>query len=494
MSEALNDEMIIGFSASVLLSSDAFDRLYDIEDELERNRIKALLIAKAREFKIEKEYISVLKAYDKANQKLADEYTRQNAINNAEIPLVFDSKGRPAETIDNFLLILRQDEKFSGIKYNLLSYSPENHVNRKISAWEDTDDSSARNYIEKKYKLYSQTKLEDALKILFKERSYHPIKDIIEGTSWDGVERIPTLLTKWLKCENTGYTREVSRLIFAGGINRLYNNGCKFDDVPIFVGTKQGEGKSTFVRWLAIKDEFFNEVGEVEGQRGMEAVKGAWICEMAELLALTKTKEVEAVKSYITRLEDVYRAPYERRVSKFKRQCIFIGTTNKEQFLTDKTGNRRFYPVKIYQSGYELFDNSKQIKADILQCWSEAKVKFDKGEMPPYADPKILEEIRKNQADAVEDDYRVGMIESYLSNKTQVCIIELWQNALKNENSKPTKRDSNDIALILQNYSEWERVEKAKRIDEYGIQKVWVKKENAPIILDESEYETLPFE
>ena len=487
--------MIVDFSPAMLLSSSVLDGLYGIEDELERDRLKALLIAKSKEFQLEKEYITVLKAYDKANQKIADEYTRMNAEQNSELPLIFNKKGKPMETIDNLLLILNKDERFKNVKYNLLSYTAENHDEHgEIIPWDDTCDSETKNYIEKKYEIYSPTKLEDALRIFFFERSYHPIKDIIESVVWDGVERISTLLVKWLKCENTAYTREVSRLIFAGGIHRLYHNGCKFDDVPIFIGTKQGEGKSTFVRWLALKDEFFNEVGDIEGQRGMEAVKGAWICEMAELLALTKTKEVEAVKSYITRLEDVYRAPYERRVTKFKRQCIFIGTTNKEQFLTDKTGNRRFYPIKIKQSGYDLFHNEKQIKADILQCWAEAKSRFDNGNMLPYADRLILADIRENQANAVEDDYRIGMIESYLERKKEVSILELWQRALRNDASKPTKRDSNDIALILQSFPEWERQEKPKRTSDYGLQKVWVKKEDTPMMIDESEYEDLPFE
>ena len=118
--------------------------------------------------------------------------------------------------------------------------------------------------------------------------------------------------------------------------------------MPVLIGTKQGEGKSTLVRWLAMKDDYFTEVTEIEGQKGMEAVEGAWICEMGELLALTKAREIEAVKSYLTRLADRYRRPFDRRVTDHKRQCIFIGTTNKEQFLTDKTGNRRFYPVKVY--------------------------------------------------------------------------------------------------------------------------------------------------
>jgi len=479
--ELLSDTAISRMEPLTLLSATLLSELYDVDEEVERIRITAVLQAKAKEYQIEKEFATVIKAYDKANKTLAAEYTRMNRENSCNIQLQFNSNDKPAETIDNFLQILREDEKFAGVKFNLLTKAPEIHnILGKSESWEDSNDSDARNYIENKYKLYSPTKLDDALKLLFAERSYHPVKDIIEATKWDGTDRIKTLLIKWLKADDNDYVKEVSRLIFAGGINRLYRPGCKFDDVPILIGTKQGEGKSTFVRWLALNDSFFNEVGEIEGQKGIEAVKGAWICELSELLALTKTKEVEAVKSYITRLEDVYRQPYDKRVSSLKRQCIFIGTTNKERFLTDKTGNRRFYPIKINQTGYELFNNENAIKDDILQCWAEAKYKFDNtSEMQPFPNKELLSQIKSMQNDAVEDDYRDGMISEYLKDKTEVCILELWQKALKNDFSKPSKRDSGDIALILQNHEEWERIKVSKRTAEYGSQKVWVKKQSS---------------
>ena len=338
-------------------------------------------------------------------------------------------------------------------------------------------------------------KLDDALRIVFKEREYHPIKNIIESVNWDGINRIENMLIKWLKCDDCTYTKEVSRLIFSGGINRLYCPGCKFDDVAVLIGTKQGEGKSTFVRWLALHDDYFTEICDIEGQKGIESLEGAWICEIAELLALTKTKEVEAVKSYMTKQVDKYRRPFDRRISDVKRQCVFVGTTNKEQFLTDKTGNRRFYPLKVHQSGYELFDHKDEIQADILQCWAEAKVRYDKGEMLPYASKNLLTDIKQHQQDAVEDDYRDGMILYYLNNSDvvsdEVCILELWECALGNTYSKPSKKDSNEISLILQSTGEWERQEHTKRIGNYGVQKVW-KRNNSDSHISDAEDEEYP--
>lgn len=441
-----------------------------------REQLKALYFARLAELKADKEVKEqvkrMFKAFDLAEKEMADAYARESAKQNGNIQLTFDGKGRPLATIDNFLMILRNDSHFDSLKFNQLSYSPEHTVDGKVERWQDKDDSKTRFYIEEKYKIHSREKLDDALRILFAEREYHPIKDIIESVEWDKQPRIHTLFIKWLKCEDTPYIREVTRLVFAGGIHRLYNAGCKFDDVCVLIGTKQGEGKSSFVRWLAIQDEFFTEVNEIEGQKGIEILEGAWICELSELLALTKAKEVEAVKSYITKLVDRYRRPFDRRTTDHKRQCIFIGSTNRSAFLTDKTGNRRFYPVEVHSSGYELHDRKEEIQADIIQAWAEAKYLYDKGELQPYADRNLLEDIRAKQEQAVEDDYRVGMIEDYIKNKDKVCIMELWKFALDNEFSKPTRRESNEITLILQSIGGWERG-KIERHNAFGNQMFW---------------------
>ena len=80
------------------------------------------------------------------------------------------------------------------------------------------------------------------------------------------------------------------------GIHRLYAPGTKFDDVPILIGTKQGEGKSSLIRFLAIHDQYYGEVTLMDGQQAIEQLRGKWICEISELLALTKSKEQEAAK------------------------------------------------------------------------------------------------------------------------------------------------------------------------------------------------------
>jgi hypothetical protein len=486
----IDEQSIVMLTPELMFSRDFMLELMDEEPE-ERARLSTLISLKAKELGVDKEFKSVLKSYNEADKKLAEEYNRQWRRENATIPLDFDGNGRPLPSIDNYVMVFNGDKKFAGIKFNLLTNSPEQEIKGEVHKWTDADDAETRRYIEKKYRFHNSQKCDDAFRIILRNRQYHPVKEVIEAVEWDGKSRIYSFLTTWVKCEDTPYTREVSRLIFAGGIHRLYNPGCKFDDMPVLIGTRQGEGKSTFVRWLALRDEFFAEVTEFEGQKAIEALEGAWICEVSELLALTKTKEQEAVKSYLTRLNDRYRKPFDKRVTDHLRQCIFIGTTNKEQFLTDKTGNRRFYPVKVNQSGYELFDKEQEVKEYIKQCWAEALVMFRNEELKPYADRSLLDVIRSKQSDAVEDDYRVGMIKHYLEDKEEVCILQLWQDALQMGGwSKPEKKDSNEIGLIMQSLSsEWEKQPKPKRMRNYGLQKWWKKVsfDNGPFNQDDAD-------
>ncbi|MEG2380810.1 MAG: virulence-associated E family protein [Oscillospiraceae bacterium] len=468
------DNEIMGFDIAKILSVDTIYDFLEIQNDLTKTRIKALLFARAKQLKIEKEFKNVMKAYTEAETAIVQDEIKKESIRDAKLPLKFGGDGKPTVCIDNFLTILNGDKRFESLRFNTLAYTPEVGCgDGKSRRYTDADDAETRHYIESEYSLHSPKKLDDALRICFRTREYNPVHTAIESVKWDGVPRVENFLSTWLKVDDDTYGREVSRLIFAGGINRIYNPGCKFDDVIVLIGTEQGEGKSTIVRWLALEDEFFNEVTEIDGQKGMEATEGAWICEVAELLALTRTKDVEGVKSYISRQSDRYRRPFDKRVTDHKRQCVFIGTTNKEQFLTDKTGNRRFYPIRVHQKGFELYKHEKECKADILQCWAEAKYKMDMGEMPAVAKQDLQAVVRSAQDNATEEDYRKGQIEEFLRSRDETCVIDVWEHALKGEYTKPTKKDSNEIALILNSLEGWKRAEKNKRILGYGVQMYW---------------------
>lgn len=382
----------------------------------------------------------------------------------SEVSLLGNTTSGPIQvkaTIDNFYKLIT-DHYGDKLRLNEMTGKPERwDRNRKTwREWTDADESDMRAYFESTYGMYSQAKLADALAVYFRDHKVNPLLKILEKLEWDGKPRVEHFLHDVMKAEDTDYIRECSRLIFAGGIHRAYEPGCKFDDMIVLIGG-QAAGKSTIVRWLNMDDTFFREIKTIAGKEGIEAIRGVWIGEVAELMAMTRVKEAEAVKAYITSQEDSYRPPYGKHVQTIPRRCMFIGTTNNPQFLTDKTGNRRFYPVKCQSFAYKMYDNEEAIKDYIRQAWAEAVRLYKEGKLQPFARKEVLEQIRAAQEAAMEDDWRTGAIMQYLedqkkANNSTTCVIELWHRALNEpEESKPARKDSIEISQIITNIPGW---------------------------------------
>ena len=386
-----------------------------------------------------------------------------------------DYRGKLCNVTDNYYQILSHDPYFSHIRFNEMSKLPVVlNEDGTMTSWTESHDAGCRSYIEKVYGIHSLQKSNDAMEIFLHSRRFNPVKDAIAQIQWDGVRRIPHVLCRWMGVEDTPYTREVSRLIFAGGIHRLYKPGCKFEDMPVLIGG-QGAGKSSFVRFLAIEDHFFTELSTIEGREGSEIIEGSWIVEVSELLALTRTKEQEAVKAYLSKQTDKFRPAYGRRVEERPRTCIFVGTSNRDEFITDKTGGRRFYPVYCTNTGYSLFDHEQECRDYIKQCWAEALANIDTPYMAPFADRSIKADIELQQQNATEDDFRIGKIEDFLrkTRYDKVCMEMLWCEALGNEKYQPTRADQTQVGLIMKNMNGWKRSENKATFEKYGRQRYW---------------------
>lgn len=473
-----------------------------MQTPVEKAQIRGLYLSRASELglpaiKTITSLFDRLAAQDMEDQRKRE---RQIALLNADsypAYLELDRNGNPMATTENYYTIMSYDHHYDRVHYNELKNMAECHnvmadgsVN--IEPWTTADEADSAKYIEKEFHFFNEKKHRMALALFFKDRAYNPVKDIVEMLEWDGTERIKDFLCKWMKVIDSPYSREISRLIFAGGINRLYDPGCKFDEVPVLIGTQQGEGKSSIVSWLAIDEEYFAEVTQFEGMQAIEQLSGAWICELSELLALNRAKDQEGVKSFITRKTDKYRKPYEPVVSVLPRRCIFIATTNNQTFLKDKTGNRRFYPIEVHSVGYELYEHEQEIRDYICQCWAEAREKYKAGKMPPYADRELLDDYKKAQEDAMEDDWREGALASYLAKMRKgerVCARQIMREALCfscDFPRDPTKKESMEITQMMAKQPAWERKEKM-RCGTYGFQRCWEKKWDDTPQLDTSD-------
>lgn len=188
-------------------------------------------------FKVAKKY-SVVAKVKKNLQKYENEINLQK-IEAIITVLSLDMNGEPEPTIDNYYSVITTDNAITEhIKFNLLTNKFEYWNGETCREWRDKDDAWLLAYIESTYHFYNIQKYELAKNKSEDYFAYHPIKELIEDGSWDGKPRIDRFLADIMKCEDDDYTRELSRMIFYGGINRLYKPGCKYDYMVILMGSQ----------------------------------------------------------------------------------------------------------------------------------------------------------------------------------------------------------------------------------------------------------------
>lgn len=432
-----------------------------------------------------KEVLDIAKSKKVLTQvrKNIEKYNKSHKLDmmNLEAYLFMNITGNKKDdtTIDNYVqAILNTSEIIENIKYNEFTGKFERiHNDGVVRNWTDDDDAWILNIIEKAYKIKEKSTYRDALLLCKDKISYHPIKKKIEEIKWDGVSRIDRFLVDIMHCDDDDYSREVSRMIFYGGISRIYNPGCKFDYMTILVG-EQGTCKSTIVDWLNMDCNSNKEIMSIDGKDGAEILRYGWICEFSELLAMIKNRMVEPMKAYVSRQVDTYRSAYAMNWTDMPRHCIFIGTTNSFNFLIDLTGNRRFLPIEVKSSRGELYEKEKEVKEYIRQCWAEAKILYEKKETYLVIPRKYDNIVNEHVEMFVEDDPQKGMVEEYLHDKPvgyRVCVLEIFTKALKDIRKKCSRVDSIMISNYMRSFKNWKLGRSNNRFAEYGTQRYWEK-------------------
>ena len=388
------------------------------------------------------------------------------------------------QSVKNFEIALDNDNRLKGkIKFDefsqqtyLMGNTPWEASRNNYRAWSSFDDSALFAILQSDYGLNSRNDYFDALKNAAMRNRFHPVRDLLDSLKWDGQEHIRGLLPDYLGAEDTEYTYQVLRLWMLGGVSRVFQPGCKFDYTVIFQGP-QGLGKSTFLQLMALNDGWFNDsLDSLDSDKAAQSLMGSWIIELAELKSLARTAGgVDSVKRFLTAVQDKLRLPYERRADIFSRQCIFAGTTNKNDFLQDETGNRRFLIVQtgVHEPTKNLFD--PEAMNDIKAAWAEA-VHIYKTEKPKLLLPESCrKQAEELQAESMSDDGKIGIIQEYLSDKHRTCAIEIWQKAL-GEQGRPAKWQASEISNIVLGLPEWVRLPNPAKFGEYGSQRGFQRK------------------
>lgn len=416
-----------------------------------------------------------------------------------------DGKGNKQVTVNNFVNAFKSDPLLNGLlAYDMLketivftrpSFTAKG--SKKGDLVNDTDISIIKGRIERMHGIYNDAKLNDAIEQVSSDNAFHPIKLYLESLTWDGVPRIDTFLVDYMGAENNAYTREAFRKMLLAAVTRIYDPGRKFDTALVFY-SEQGVGKSTLIQRLS-KGWFNDSLTNLSGKESYEAIQFAWLVELAELSALRKS-DVEAVKNFISKREDTYRGAYARRVKTHKRQCVFFGSTNDDEFLKDATGNRRFFPVEVKRTRKTRLIFEPEFDAIVDQLWAEAMEGYMLGEALTLSDE--AEAIAGGTREEFTERTPIqGLIEEYLDRlfpadyedrflaqrldflngdlgeegtetKNSFSLIELWTEALGRRKDEYTVVKARELSNAVKALKGWKR-DKQARQKIYGPQVIY---------------------
>ena len=155
--------------------------------------------------------------------------------------LKITEKGALTQTIENTVTILRNDPKLTGLLgYNEMAQTivarkaPPWRAGEAPGQWTDADDAALRYYMERTYGMSGKDRIFDAVNVVATENRFHPVREYLDGCTWDGIPRVDTLLIECLGADDTPYTRAVTRKTLVAAVARIYRPGCKFDQMLTF--------------------------------------------------------------------------------------------------------------------------------------------------------------------------------------------------------------------------------------------------------------------
>ena len=278
-----------------------------------------------------------------------------------------------------------------------------------------------------------------------RRNTFDPLKDYLRSLSWDGAKRLDGWLTTYCGAEATDYTREVGRRWLISAVARAVRPGCKADHMLVLEGD-QGARKSSALAALAGEEWFSDALPPMNTKDSSSYLRGKWIVEVAELEAMRR--EMDAVKAFISRQIENYRPAYGREEVDEPRRCIFAGTTNKDAWLRDETGGRRFWPVKV---GHIDLD---AIKRDREQIWAEAVAAYRAGERW-WLEGSAEVAARDEQATRMADDPWLEVVADAVQGRSEITIREVFfsMGILPADMSR---KDSDRVAALLKRL-DWKR-------------------------------------
>ena len=423
------------------------------------------------------EWAEAIAKYKDESPFIIDPYPQEETNEYWKDELQLTKQGNVKSNAFNTLLIFNNDANLKGkFCYNLLTKNPEivgkvpwkraDHTNEITPQ----DEACLRNYLSVNYGIQSKAVIEDVVNEVCLDNQFHPIRDYLNNLrgKWDGKTRIDTLLIDFFNAEDTELNCWQTRLTLVGAVKRIFQPGCKFDYVLTLKGD-QGIGKSTFFQSLSVKSDWFSDsLDDMKGKDAKDQLKGNWIIELGEMAAVSK-RDQKTIKQFVASREDEFRPAYGKRTIRFKRQNIFVASTNDELPLKDDTGGRRWW---IVQCNSRWFD--KKFPLEVDQIWAEALSVYEymESKNAPLKLPDHLEEEAKKiqlentdrglLASEIEEALEQGYyLKPSLEGKEKIrfnetCAFHAWEHILGRYKNELDSTKAREINATLKNAKGWE--------------------------------------
>lgn len=402
-----------------------------------------------------------------------------------------DRRGVCLSTIENCSMILANDPNLK-MCFGYDTFRNTNTILRPLP-WRldaiagepiiDTDYDGLYEYLEINYKICVTTKIDISFRNTFIKYRFHPVREYLESVTWDGAKRLESVLIDYFGAEDSNYVRMVTRKTFAAAVARIYRPGTKFDHFLIMI-SDEGKNKSSFIEkmgrgWSSADFGPLNDM-----VRAMEQLRGVWLMEVGELAGLRKS-DADTVKLFLSKTSDQYRKAYGREKGVYPRQVIFIGNSNRRDFITDGDENRRMWPVQLHVTK-PTKDMWLELDDEIDQLWAEAKSLWKAGErlyltedekgeaievrrghreqdiramaIPPYLDMQLPEKWDSMDTFARRDymtDPNRQLVEG-IKPRHKVSVMDIWVDVIRGREIDATPSTVKFIRNFMDQHPEWE--------------------------------------
>lgn len=375
--------------------------------------------------------------------------------------------GRPMSTLVNVMIALRSDETVREafafdemLRASILMHSPDQDPQFIPRPVTDVDVGHLQEWLQwAGLGRVAKETCHQAIDMRASEHAFHPMREYLASLQWDGQPRVATWLNVYMDAgqepEQKPYVDAIGRMFLIAMVARIFQPGCQSDYMLILEGL-QGELKSSACRILG-GNYFSDHLPDVSsGKDVSQHLNGKWLIEVTEMHAMNRA-EAAQLKAFITRTVERYRPSYGRREVIEPRQCVFIGTTNRDTYLRDETGGRRFWPVKT-----GMIDLAA-LARDRNQLFAEAVHLYQAGEHW-WPDRKFEQTYIKPEQEArYEGDVWEEKIAEYLDGLSvaKVTVSQVARDALHFETSRIGTADQRRIAAAMERLG-WKRLPREK--------------------------------